>query len=256
MLMLLCGMERHCLHCWPRALKYWTLVALTILPGICALADSSEIDESIDAVTLKDKQVYCIRGNQTEAATNAVKLPFEVIINPDGKFTVAAGAERELQEGQIIRKDGWLLDPTGGLSPVFDHVTLVEGTVVVVRDGNPEELTQTRTFSNGLTIAPDGSVLYPSGARSRLADGQLFRLDGTTVASKDTANIVNGQVVMLKSATLIALTSPPMWGMLKIMGMNDGTKVRCDGLITRWDGTTFWLTEGQTILIDGPAARR
>ena len=238
-----------------RRWKQLTLAGICLVPALCALGDQLEIDESIDAVTLNGGQVYCIRAAQSEVATNTVKLPLDVEVNTNGTFTVGGGPARELKEGQSIRRDGWLLDPSGALEPVFDHVRMVGGAVMVVRDGNAEELTEPMLFSNGLSIAPDGSVIYPSGNRSRLADGQLFRTDGASVPSKDTASMINGQVVMLKSGTLMTLSPPPMWGMMKIMGMNDGTKIRSDGLVTRPDGSTFWLTDGQTLLVDGPAAR-
>jgi hypothetical protein len=256
MLMLPWGRKRHA-----RARGNWwwwkglTLSVMCIVPGFCVLADQPEVDESIDAIIFNEGQVFCVRAGQPEAATNTVKLPFQVEVTTNGTFTVAGGPERELKQGQSIRRDGWLVDPSGALEPVFDHVRMVEGAVMVVRDGNAGEIGEPMLFSNGLSIAPDGSVIYPSGNRSRLVDGQLFRTDGTSLASKDTATMINGQVVMLKSGTLITLSPAPMWGMMKIMGMNDGTTVRSDGLITRPDGSAFRLTDGQTILIDGPAAR-
>jgi hypothetical protein len=217
---------------------------------LCATSVRAQLDTSIDAVTLKDKQLYCIRGNQWEPATNVVSLPFDIEIKTNGTFTVAGGRERELEEGQIIGRDGRLVDPSGAVQPVFDHVAMVGGTVIVVRDGKPEALTQTMTFPNNLTVAPDGSVVYPSGAHSRLADGQLFRLDGTSVLAKDSATLKDGRVVVLRGGKLIPL------GLTQIMGMADGTRVQGDGLITKQDGTVLQLAEGQTVLIDGAAARR
>src|SRR5256886_4040985 len=48
-------------------------------------------------------------------------------------------------------------------------------------DGQAGTITEPMTFPNNLTISPDGSCVYPNGNRSRLADGQLFRLDGTSI---------------------------------------------------------------------------
>jgi hypothetical protein len=209
----------------------------------------AEADNSVEAVTVKDKEVYCLRGEDWELATNVVKLSFDIEINTNGTFKVAGGKERELTEGQVIRKDGRLVDPSGAVQPVFDHVAMQSGTVTVVRDGIAEPLTQTMVFSNKLTISPDGSVVYPSGDRSRLADGQLFRLDGTSVRAKDSATMNDGRVVVSRGGKLIPL------GQMQIMGMSDGSRVQGDGLITWPDGSTVQLTEGQTVLIDGAAAR-
>jgi hypothetical protein len=81
-------------------------------------------------------------------------------------------------------------------------------------------------------------------------DGQLFRLDGTAIVPKDTVTLKNGRVVVQRDGSLISL-SP-----VQIMGMNDGTRVRGDGLIQNPDGTTVQLHEGQTILVEGVIVRR
>jgi len=99
-------------------------------------------------------------------------------------------------------------------------------------------------------VAPDGYCVYSDGGRSRLVDGQLFRLDGTFVPAKDTVTLKNGHVTVQKSGTLVPLTP------IQIMGMNDGTRVHGDGFIQRLDGTTMQLREGQTILVDGVIVRR
>ncbi len=234
---------------WGKGNRRILILGSCWLLSVFCSASAAEVDLSVDAVTLKDKQVYSIRGDQLELATNVVKLPFDVEVNTNGMFKVAGGTERELIEGQVIRKDGWLMDPNGFIQPVFDHVVMRAGSVLVVRDGKAQPLTQTLTFANNLTLAPDGSVVYPSGNRSRLADGQLFRLDGTPIPSKDSITLKNGRIVVLRGGTLIPLAPA------QIMGMNDGTRVQGDGQITKPDGTVFQLNEGQTMLVDGAAPR-
>jgi hypothetical protein len=227
----------------------WILLKASFLLVFCVTSLQAQVDPSIDSVTLKDKEIYYLRAGHWEPATNVIKLPFEVEVKTNGVFTVAGGRERKLADGQVIRKDGRLVNPNGAVQAVFDHVEMLGGTATVIRDGKPEPLTETMTFPNQLTISPDGSVVYPSGDRSRLADGQLFRLDGTSVPAKDAVTMKDGHVVVQRGGKLIPL------GPTQIMGMNDGSKVQGDGLVTKMDGTESQLTEGQTILIDGAAAR-
>ena len=78
-----------------------------------------------------------------------------------------------------------------------------------------------------------------------MQDGQLFRLDGTAVAAKDTVTLKNGRVVVQKDGHMITLQP------VQIMGMSDGTRVRGTGIVEKHDGTNIQLSEGQTILIDG-----
>lgn len=226
------------------------IISLFIVGIVGAPLFQARADDPVDGVTVKDQVAYSMRGETLEALTENLKFPFEIEINTNGEFRVANGNMRTLQEGQIIRRDGWLLNPDGSIQPVFDHVAMKEGKVIVVRDGQAEALAEPTRFPNNLNVNPDGACVYPSGSRTRLMDGQLFRLDGTPVLSKDTATLKNGRVVVQKEGSLIRLSS------IQIMGMNDGTRVQGDGYVQRMDGTKTKLREGQTILIQGAIVRR
>lgn len=204
----------------------------------------------VDGVTVKAQKVYSISGDKLEVLADNLKFPFNVEVCTNGDFKVGKGKARNLQEGQVLRRDGWLLKQDGSVEPVFDHVVMKEGAVQVVRDGQAEPLAKPMSCANGLSLVPDGSCVYPDGARTRLMDGQLFQLDGTPIAAKDTISLKNGGVVVQKEGTLIRL-SP-----VQIMGMNDGTRVRGDGLIQKPDGSSSQLREGQTILIEGALLSR
>ena len=193
--------------------------------------------------------MYCVRGEQLEQLTNVLRLPFEVEVSPNGTFRVENSKARRLEDGQTIRRDGWLINSNGLIQPVFDFVWMQGGRVIIVRGGVAEPLREAMTFSNNLHLAPDASCVYPGSTRSRLADGQLFRMDGTPVPSKDGATMKNGVVVVQKDATLFSL--PPF----QVMGMSDASAVYGNGVIKSRDGTTIRLQEGQTVLIEGAAAR-
>jgi len=225
------------------------LFCLGFLPVVCAPSVQAQADNQVDGVTVKDEKAYALRGDQLEVLNDVLKLPFEIEVNTNGIFKVAGGKERKLEAGQVLRRDGWLLNPDGSVQPVFDHVAMKAGKVIVVRDGQTGTITEPMTFPNNLVIAPDASCVYPNGGRSRLADGQLFRLDGTSIPARDAATLKNGQVVVQKDGTLISLLPT------QIMGMSDGTRVQGDGSIKQRDGTVTQLRDGQTILIEGAATR-
>lgn len=228
--------------------KWIACAFLTAVAGVFSFR--AQAGGPVDSVTVRSNEVYALRGDAAEEIVTNLELPLDIEVTTNGTFTVAKGKERKLEEGQVLRSDGWLLNPGGSMQPVFDHVTMQNGRVVVVRDGVPTTLTKPMLFPNHLRIAPDGSCTYPDGSPSRLADGQMFRLDGTAIPPKDAVTLKNGHVVVQKDGALISLMPA------QFMGMNDGTRVRGDGLIQKPDGTTFQLKEGQTILIAGPAIRR
>jgi hypothetical protein len=254
--------------------RFLSRISASVLFFVWVPSLVAQMDDNLDGVIAKAGTVYCMRGEQLEALTNVLKLPFDVEVKTNGAFKVTDGKERKLEDGQMIRSDGWLVSgeaviqrvdddsirrmyslfvvhgAEGLIQPVVDFVWMRAGTVFVVRDGVAEELRASMTFSNGLYLAPDASCVYPGGGRSRIVDGQLFRLDGTTIPAKDAVTLKNGTVFVQKDATLISLQQ------VGIIGMNEGTAVHGDGLIRSRDGTTFRLREGQTILIEGVATRR
>ena len=212
-----------------------------------AFALRAQNADSADGATVKNDTTYALHGDQQQILTDKLKLPFDVEVNTNGEFKVADGKFRKIAEGQIVRKDGWLLNPDGSVEPVFDHVTFSGGKIIVVRDGEATTLAADMTFSNATRITLDGWCAYPDGSRQRLVDGQLFHLDGSVVPAKDTITLKNGAVVVQKSGKLIPLAPG------KIMGMNDGTRIHGEGFIENRDGSTKPLKEGETILVDGPA---
>jgi hypothetical protein len=221
------------------------ICSLVLFAMVCVPSFSAWAGDDADAVTVKDNKVFALRGDRQDALTAELKFPDEVVVNTNGSFKVAEGKERDLQEGQVLRRDGWLVNPDGSVQPVVDHLGIKSARAYVVRDGQSTPLTVTMVFPNGMSVGPDGYGSGLPGGRNRLLDGQLFRLDGTPIPGKDTVTLKNGSVVVQRDGTLIPL------GAVRIMGMNDGTQVRGDGFIKKPDGSTFQLREGQTILIDG-----
>jgi len=223
----------------------WSLIAC-LAPSLLAQTSSSA-----DGVTFTDNKTYVIQGDQRELITTNLQFPRAVEISTNGTFTVGTGKERKLEEGQVLRRDGWLLSPDGSFQPVIDHVMKKEGSVLIVRDGQAENLPQAITFPNQAGITPDGFYTYPgSGRQVRLNDGEWFELDGTPIPNEDAATLINGQVVMQRGGSRIPLQTAQR------MGMDDGTWVSWDGTIQPFMGPAYKLREGQTVLITGPNIKR
>ncbi|MDD5139755.1 MAG: hypothetical protein PHY43_05775 [Verrucomicrobiales bacterium] len=223
----------------------WSLIAC-FAPSLLAQTISPA-----DSVTFKDNKTYVIQGDQRELITTNLQFPHDVEISTNGTFTVGKGKDRKFEEGQVLLRDGWLLSPDGSFQPVMDHVIMKEGRVLIVRDGQAENLKQTMVFPNNASVTPDGYYTYPTtGRRARLNDGEWFQLNGTPIPTKDAATMINGQVVMQRDGSRISLQP------VLIMGMNDGTRVSWDGTIQPPTGPAYKLREGQTVLIVGQHIER
>lgn len=198
-----------------------------------------------DGVTRKGKELFLVKAGRSEPLTQELDLPHGIKVMTNGFFTVNGGKARELLDGQRLGTDGMLTSPDGRIEPVMDHITLRDGKVVVVRDGQGETLEQPMKLPNGARLTPDGTMRTANGRVHRLADGQLFALTGEALAAKDTITLRDGKVIVQKDGSQFEVTAH------ETLLMSEGTKVLGDGTVIKKDGTKFKLTEGQVVTVEG-----
>ncbi len=209
----------------------------------------AQANSSAEAVTCHTNTTLLQRGGELTPLTEAMTMPGGIEVFTNGTFRVKQGKTRLLKEGQVLRAEGYLLEPDGSTTPVFDHIAMTKGRVMVFKDGEGEALSAPLTLPDGSVINPDGSYWRPAGSygrRSRLAEGRLLTLEGAALTGLDTISLRNGKVVVYQSGAFI-----PLRASSQVMGMHDGTRVQGDGSVTLRDHTTTQLTEGQTITVPG-----
>jgi hypothetical protein len=212
----------------------------------------AQTNSSAEAVICRTNTTLLQQGGVLTPLTEAMTMPGGIEVFTNGTFRVKEGKTHLLKEGEVLRAEGYLLQPDGSTMPVFDHIAVSKGRVMVFKDGEGEALSAPLTLPNGSIVNPDGSYWRPSGSygrRSRLGEGRLLTLEGAALGGLDTVSLRNGKVVVYQSGAWISLQSPN-----QVMGMHDGTRVRGDGLITSPGGTTTQLAEGQTIAVPGVRA--
>ena len=225
-----------------------SLVIIQFLIAASAHILFAQPNPATDGVICRTNRSLLQRGGEMTLVKAEMTMPGGIKVLTNGTFRVNQGKPRPLKEGQILREDGFLLNPDGSTLPVCDHIAMSGSTVMIFKDGDSEALAAPLTLPDGSIINPDGTYAH-AGRTSRLVDGQLVTLEGASLTGLDTISFRNGKVVVYKSGALIPLQSP-----IVIMGMYDGTRVRGDGFITFHDGTTTQLTEGQIITVPGMRA--
>ena len=233
-------------------MKGSTLRALGIIQLLLAVNAKvvlAQTNISAEAATCRTNTTMLQSGGTWTRLMAEIEMPGGIRVFTNGTFRVNKGKERCLEEGQILRADGYLLNPDDSITPVGDHITLSGAAVMVFKDGQGEALTIPLTLPDGSIINPDGSYARPNGRHSRLVDGQFLTLEGVPMGGLDTISFRKGKVIVHKSGAVIPLASPNV-----IMGMYDGTRVRGDGFITFPDGTTAQMAEGQIITVPGVRA--
>ncbi len=224
-----------------RALAMTQFILAAAAGAVCAQGTSS-----LEAVTSRTNTTLLQRGGDWAPLTVKLAMPGGVEVFTNATFRVNEGKERRLKEGQILRSDGFLLNPDGSILPVRDHIAMSAGKVLVFKDGEGTAQSAPLTLPDGSVINPDGTYTRPNNRYGRLVDGQLLTLEGVPIDGMDTISYRDGNLVVYKSGTLVRLQSSNV-----IMGMNDGTRVRGDGFITFHDGRTTQMAEGQTLTAPG-----
>ena len=210
----------------------------------------SEEVTKVNSVTFqKGKVLYPDQGAMVEA-TNELSVASVVLVQTNGAFTVKKGKQRKLQEGQTIDASGMLTSADGSVVPVVDHLTVKGGRVLMVKDGTAAPLTGEFALPDGSRVTPSGSIKGRDGRLHRMLDGQLLKLDGTSVPVTDTVSLKDGKVMLYKDGGHLELRRG------QIMAMSDGTRVSGDGTVIRPDGIRTVLKEGEILKLPGVIAPR
>jgi len=227
---------------------------LTCLALLCLClglpAAGADDNQPPASATFKGGKVLVPKSGQLTAAVKDVAFSGDILIKTNGAFTVNKGKTRQMREGQTIDAQGMLTSPDGSVAPVFDHLVLKGGRVQIVKDGDSKALAAEFALPDGARVSPDGSLRGRDGRLQRMLDGQLMRLDGSSVAVTDTITLKSGKVTLFKDGGHVELRHG------QTMRMSDGSLVNGNGTLTRSNGTKVALKEGETIKIEGVVGPR
>ena len=223
------------------------LVAIVMgLEGVAGRA--GETEAKVERVTMKGGKMMSVAGGKAELMSKKVQFPKEIHVLTNGVFKVGGGKPRKFLEGQSLGADGIMTSPDGAVGPVFNHVVMREGQPILIMDGEPGVVAQSTTLADGTIVEPDG-YLVRDGKRRKLLDGELLKLDGTSLATQDTITLQGGKVMVQKDGSMLHIAPG------RTMMMSEGTKVFGDGTVLRRDGTRSRLVEGQIMTIEGVAVK-
>jgi hypothetical protein len=223
-----------------------TLINFTVLFLMLAgRIYSAETATGPEQVLFKAGQVIMVQNGKHMEATNDFALTQDITVMTNGTFSVQKRAPRPFQEGDTLGVDGMLLRADGSIAPVIDHIVMQYGKPRLVRDGKSSPLTREYVLGDGTHILPDATIIPPDGRRARLMDGQLYKLDGLAVPTKDTIQLQKGKVRVFKDGSTLTLP------LKETIMMSEGTKVFGDGTLLKPDGTRITLKEGEVVRVDG-----
>ena len=213
--------------------------------GAVSVAHAADNAPQVDLVVMKDGKPTLQVDGEFKPLEKDLALTPAITVLTNGTFTVHEGSPRELKEGQTLRKDGMLLNPNGTIATVEDHAILLKGKVWIYQNGSGAPLQTEFAMPDGTRISATGQIRTASGEFRRMVEGQMFKLTGEALPTKDSVTMRNGTVFVQKEGTQFAIK--PRQSIM----MNDGTKVYGSGKLENRDGATQTVAEGQVILLPG-----
>jgi hypothetical protein len=117
-----------------------------------------------------------VRDGQAENLKETIVFTNQTSITPDGFFTYPDGRRTRLNDGEWFELDGTPI-------PTKDAATLINGNVVMQRDGSPFTLktAQIMGMNDGTRVSWDGTVQPPTGPSYKLREGQTILIVGQTI---------------------------------------------------------------------------
>ena len=132
-----------------------------------------------DHIAMKGGKLMLVRDGESTKAAAEVLLGDGTRVKPDGTIKGPDGRLRRMLDGQITRFSGATIAAT-------DTVTVKDGQVILQKDGGKVILKsgQTIAMSNGSKVSSDGTVTRMDGTKTKVAEGEIYKLPGILPAKR------------------------------------------------------------------------
>jgi hypothetical protein len=145
------------------------------------VSPEGHLEPIVNHVAAVAGRVILRRDGYEEVLTEQMVFPNGLIINPNGSCTYPSGSPSRLADGQLFRFDGKTI-------PAMDAATLINGKVMVQKDGtlifvSPQPAFGTAPLAigmpDGTLVKADGTVRHRDGSITVLREGHTVLIQGT-----------------------------------------------------------------------------
>jgi hypothetical protein len=154
--------------------------------------------------------------------------------------------------GILITCQGWAQD-----CKILREAVLMKDNKLmsVTKDGQLVPMEEESTeMSNGLVVMKNGDYKLATGQKMKLKNGEVITEKGQFMILMD--QVVNLDGVMMKDGKMMMVKDGTLSPMNSDMNLNSTDKATKDGLITKADGSTIQLRDGEMMNMDGSLMRR
>lgn len=137
------------------------------------VSPDGSITPVFDHVTVRGGRPVVVKDGKASPVNGTFKLQSGAVVSADGWHTAANGQRTRLLDGRVIKLSGETFAAS-------DSATLIDGKVVVHKDGAKYTVQPGRTLmmSDGSKIFGDGRVIRRDGKTEQLQAGEVTRFEG------------------------------------------------------------------------------
>jgi hypothetical protein len=127
---------------------------------------------------LKARTLLMVKSGLFDRVGRDVTFRNGSVLRTDGTLLTAYQRVIRLQDGQMLGLNGEAI-------PALDHVMMVDGRLVLQKDGSiiPLPPVSLIGMSEGTRVTGTGIIIKPNGEQITLADGQRLTLEGAAMTS-------------------------------------------------------------------------
>jgi hypothetical protein len=224
-----------------------------------------------DHYVMRNGKVMLVRNGDPQSLVADVTLPNGNKLTKSGQMTHKNGEKHVLKEGETVNMEGNMM---AAIPPsAYDernYIAMKMGRMVQVKDGIDISLTSDVLMPDWSRIYPDGTIEKPNGSKTKLKEGERVNMEGEPMARLNTGytgaplvatttKSVQGQktttttavssqtVIVMRSGKMVIQMGAKEVMMSKERMLNNGTKIMLNGKVTRKDGSSFQMREGDKI---------
>lgn len=212
-------------------------ISTILASGLFAFASLATLQAGdMNGVAMKDGKMVAMKDGVKSEMTGDMTLKNGTKVTSNGMVTSPDGKTWTLKDGDFIDVDGTYMT-----NVIKDGVIRKDGKLMKVAGGVKSDLTSEMTFPGGSKVMPDGKVISKDGKEWELDDGDAVLADGRA--------LLEGAVIFKGGKPMVFkdCMGRPITEEISL----DGVKVRPDGAVTKEDGGTATLNEGDIIGPDG-----
>jgi hypothetical protein len=125
---------------------------------------------------MKDRTLFLVKDGVFTKVDQDINLPNGTVLRTDGSIATPDGRLIRLQDGQMLSLSGQPI-------PALDQVMMVDGRLVLQKDGSiiPLPVGSNIGMSDNSIVYGTGVVIRPGGEQIALQDGQRLTLPGAAM---------------------------------------------------------------------------